>query len=69
MLTKAVRWTFGGRYSDLCYGYMAFWRHVLPTFDGGAEGFEVETFLNVRALAAGLRVVEIASFEKPRDPR
>jgi glycosyltransferase involved in cell wall biosynthesis len=66
MLTKAVRVTFGGRYSDLCYGYMAFWRHVLPTFDGGAIGFEVETFLNVRTLAAGLRVVEIASFESPR---
>jgi hypothetical protein len=29
-------------------------------------GFEVETFLNVRILAAGLRVVEIASFESPR---
>lgn len=66
VLTKAVRITFGGRYSDLCYGYMAFWRHVLPTFDGGAVGFEVETFLNVRTLAAGLRVVEIASFESPR---
>ena len=66
MLTRAVRMTFGGRYSDLCYGYMAFWRHVLPTFDGGAVGFEVETFLNVRTLAAGLRVVEIASFESPR---
>ena len=66
MLTQAVRMTFGGRYSDLCYGYMAFWRHVLPTFDGGAVGFEVETFLNVRTLAAGLRVVEIASFESPR---
>jgi glycosyltransferase involved in cell wall biosynthesis len=66
MLTKAVRMTFGGRYSDLCYGYMAFWRHVLPTFDGGAIGFEVETFLNVRTLAAGLRVVEIASFESRR---
>ncbi len=66
VLTQAVRLTFGGRYSDLCYGYMAFWRDVLPTFDGGAEGFEVETFLNVRALAAGLRVVEVASFESPR---
>ena len=66
MLTKAVRMTFGGRYSDLCYGYLAFWRHVLPTFDGGAIGFEVETFLNVRTLAAGLRVVEIASFESQR---
>lgn len=66
LLTRAVRLAFGGRYSDLCYGFMAFWRHVLPTFDGEARGFEIETFLNVRALAAGLRVVEVASFENPR---
>jgi glycosyltransferase involved in cell wall biosynthesis len=66
MLTQAVRLTFGGRYSDLCYGYMAFWRHVLPAFDPGVPGFEVETFLNVRALAAGLRIVEVASYESPR---
>jgi glycosyltransferase involved in cell wall biosynthesis len=66
VLTHAVRFAFGGRYSDLCYGYMAFWRHVLPTFEGEVQGFEIETFLNVRALAAGLRVVEVASFESPR---
>ena len=66
VLTHAVRFAFGGRYSDLCYGYMAFWRHVLPTFEGDVQGFEIETFLNVRALAAGLRVVEVASFESPR---
>jgi len=65
-LTRAVRLAFGGRYSDLCYGYMAFWRNVLPTFDGTVRGFEIETFLNIRALAAGLRVVEVASFESPR---
>jgi glycosyltransferase involved in cell wall biosynthesis len=65
-LTRAVRLTFGGRYSDLCYGFMAFWRHVLPTFDGDVQGFEIETFLNIRALAAGLRVVEVASFESRR---
>jgi glycosyltransferase involved in cell wall biosynthesis len=66
VLTKTVRATFGGRFSDLCYGYMAFWRHVLPTFEGEVQGFEIETFLNVRALAAGLRIVEVASFESPR---
>ncbi|GAA1495787.1 glycosyltransferase family 2 protein [Paeniglutamicibacter kerguelensis] len=65
-LTQAVRMVFGGRYSDLCYGYMAFWRHVLPAFEGEVGGFEVETFLNIRALAAGLRVVEVASFESSR---
>ncbi|MGH3097665.1 MAG: glycosyltransferase family 2 protein [Streptosporangiales bacterium] len=66
VLTQTVRLAFGGRYSDLCYGYMAFWRHVLPTFEGAVAGFEIETFLNIRALAAGLRVVEVASFESRR---
>lgn len=65
-LRLLVRILFGGRYSDLCYGYMAFWRHVLPAFEGKADGFEVETFLNVRSLAAGLRVVEVPSFERDR---
>jgi glycosyltransferase involved in cell wall biosynthesis len=65
-LRLAARLAFGGRYSDLCYGYMAFWRRVLPVFDGNADGFEIETFLNVRALAAGLHVTEVASFERRR---
>ena len=25
--------TFGGRYTDLCYGYNAFWRRVLPVIE------------------------------------
>lgn len=66
VLTTTVRWAFGGRYSDLCYGYMAFWRDVLPFFDEEVAGFEIETFLNVRSLAAGLRVVEVASYEENR---
>ncbi len=66
MLTYLVRASFGGRYSDLCYGYMAFWRDLLPLFDADVGGFEVETFLSVRALTAGLRVVEVASFEGRR---
>ena len=65
-LRLTARLAFGGRYSDLCYGYMAFWRRVLPVFDGTADGFEIETFLNVRALAAGLHVTEVASFERRR---
>ena len=56
----------GGRYSDLCYGYNAFWSRMLPVIEGEADGFEIETLMNVRALAAGMRVVEVASFESAR---
>ena len=65
-LRLLVRIAFGGRYSDLCYGYNAFWRRVLPVIDGDANGFEIETLMNVRSLAAGLRVAEVASHEGAR---
>ena len=31
-----------------------------------ADGFEIETLMNVRALRTGLRIVEVPSFEAPR---
>jgi hypothetical protein len=53
-------------YTDLCYGYNAFWKRALPAILPDCGGFEVETVLNVRAAKAGLRVVEVPSVEHPR---
>ena len=64
--TKVVQAFYGGRYSDLCYGYNAFWKRVLPDLALDGDGFEIETMMNVRALKAGLKVVEVPSFEKLR---
>jgi glycosyltransferase involved in cell wall biosynthesis len=61
-----VRWLFGGRYSDLCYGYNAFWADILPSLQLDADGFEIETVINIRALRARLRVTEVPSFEAER---
>lgn len=66
VLTCAVRIAFGGRYTDLCYGFNAFWADALPRIMPDCDGFEIETQLNVRALRARLNIVEIASFELPR---
>jgi glycosyltransferase involved in cell wall biosynthesis len=63
---RLVRLLFGGRYSDLCYGYNAFWRRVLPLLELDCDGFEVETMMNVRALRARLRIAEVPSFEAKR---
>ncbi len=62
----AVRVLFGGYYSDLCYGYCAFWSHVLPKLDLRSDGFEIETEMNVRALLSGIKVTEVPSFESKR---
>ncbi len=61
-----VRLFFGGEYTDLCYGYNAFWRSSLPVLRLDSTGFEVETLMNVRALRGGLRVQEVPSFEAAR---
>jgi glycosyltransferase involved in cell wall biosynthesis len=63
---QIVRLLFGGKYTDLCYGYNAFWKRVLPLLELDCNGFEVETLMNVRALKAGLQITEVPSFEYAR---
>jgi glycosyltransferase involved in cell wall biosynthesis len=63
LLVFTVRLLFGGRFGDLCYGYIAFWKRVLPQLNLDADGFEIETQMSVKALGTGLRVVEVPSFE------
>lgn len=67
-------------YTDLCYGYNAFWRDILPELNLPSsrvsminpdqrlwgDGFEIETLLACRVTAAGLRVSEVPSVEQPR---
>ena len=57
---------FGTRYTDLCYGYNAFWRHCLPHMHVACDGFEVETLINIRVARAGLAVAEVPSIEHER---
>jgi glycosyltransferase involved in cell wall biosynthesis len=68
------------RYTDLCYGYNAFWADILsrislpdPTIGVAApsgmlwgDGFEIETVLNCRIAAAQLDVREVPSVERLR---
>jgi glycosyltransferase involved in cell wall biosynthesis len=65
-LSALVNLLFGTRYSDLCYGYNAFWRHCLAHMHVTCDGFEVETLINVRVARAGLSVIEVASVEHAR---
>ena len=65
-LTGIVNLLFGTRYTDLCYGYNAFWSEILPTLDVSCNGFEVETLINVRIAKAGMKVTEVASVERER---
>ncbi len=70
---------FRTRYSDLCYGYNAFWADIIPVLDLPAtdvpaaagemlwgDGFEIETLINCRVAAAGLTISEVPSVERLR---
>ena len=66
IFTILTRRVYGGSYSDLCYGYNAFWRRVIPRLRLDGPGFEIETMMNIRALRLGLHVAEVPSFEAAR---
>ena len=71
---------FGTSYTDLCYGYNAFWADLLSLLDlpdislpapppNGmlwGDGFEIETVLNCRVAAAGMKITEVPSMERER---
>ena len=72
--------SFRTRYSDLCYGYNAFWADLIPLLDlpdhttpppeNGkmmwGDGFEIETVINCRFAAAGVAITEVPSVERLR---
>lgn len=77
-LSGTVNRLYGTRYTDLCYGFNAFWRRHVPVLGldpqpsanseerAWGDGFEIETLIHVRVASAGLRVVEVPSFEHAR---
>jgi glycosyltransferase involved in cell wall biosynthesis len=80
LLSAVVNLCSGTHYSDLCYGFNAFWREYVPVLDLDVDsppsrkgdgrlwgdGFEIETLIHMRIAEEGLRVAEVPSFEYPR---
>jgi glycosyltransferase involved in cell wall biosynthesis len=65
-LVALVRVFFRGtKFTDLCYGYNAYWSRVAPLLLD-SDGFEIETVMNIRAVRADLRIFEVPSFETER---
>jgi glycosyltransferase involved in cell wall biosynthesis len=66
VLHRLVNRVYGTRFTDLCYGFNAFWARHADTLLAGCRGFEVEAAMNIRATKAGLRIHEIPSYEHRR---
>lgn len=63
---KITNILFSVDFTDLCYGYMAFWRDILDDLHVHDVGFEIETALCIAAVSGRLKISEIPSFEKQR---
>ena len=66
LLNMLVNCMFRTQFTDLCYGYNAFWARHLDTLQINCTGFEIETLMNIRAARAGLKIYEIPSHERRR---
>jgi glycosyltransferase involved in cell wall biosynthesis len=76
-LNRIANALFRAGYTDLCYGYNAFWRDCIVHLDLDprdgtgrrklwGDGFEIETIINARMAKARLRITEVPSFEHAR---
>jgi glycosyltransferase involved in cell wall biosynthesis len=66
LLNILVNRMFGTQFTDLCYGYNAFWARHLEVLAIDCAGFEIETLMNIRAAKAGLMIQEVPSHERRR---
>jgi hypothetical protein len=63
-----VNLLWSGKYTDLCYGYIAFKRNALEklTPQLRSDDFQIETEICIKARKLGLRIVEVPSVELRR---
>jgi glycosyltransferase involved in cell wall biosynthesis len=72
LVTRALN---GTRFTDLCYGFNAFWADQLPRLDlpetcaesaQFGDGFEIEAMIICRFATSGAVIAEVPSYEYPR---
>jgi glycosyltransferase involved in cell wall biosynthesis len=66
VLSGTANLLHGTHFTDLCYGYNAFWARCLPFISIDVPGFEVETLINLRIAGAGMKITEVPSYEADR---
>ena len=79
VLNKVANFAFKTHFTDLCYGYNAFWADLVPVLDLPeidrpappkgmlwGDGFEIETVINCRFAGAQVSITEVPSIELSR---
>jgi glycosyltransferase involved in cell wall biosynthesis len=65
-LTQVAKLIYGTPYTDITYGFEAYWRDAVVDSASFSDGFQFEVQAAVRAVRFGLRTAEVACFEQRR---
>src|SRR5208337_4837590 len=68
LMALAVNILFGAKYTDLCYGFVAFNKKAIQKLAPLLESnnFEIETEIFIKAKKLGLKILEVPSVEYMR---
>ncbi len=67
VFVSLVNLIYGSKYTDMCYGYRSFSRKAVKKLKLREKGFGIETEINIKTRKAGLRAMEVPSYEKKRE--
>jgi glycosyltransferase involved in cell wall biosynthesis len=65
-LTRFANLVFGCKYTDLTFGFNAYWRPAIQHLGALADGFEFEIQAALRATSVGMRTSEVPTYEPAR---
>jgi glycosyltransferase involved in cell wall biosynthesis len=65
-LTTLSNVVFDAGYTDITYGFNAYWRRVMLNAETLSDGFEFEIQAAIRAARSGLSTAEVPCYEAPR---
>ena len=65
-LTAFANALFGASYTDITFGFNAYWRSTIRHLGRLADGFEFEIQAAIRAVTVGMRTAEVPTYEPAR---
>lgn len=65
-LTRFANLIFGSAYTDLTFGFNAYWRETITHLGVLKDGFEFEIQVALRAASVGMRTCEVPTYEPAR---
>ena len=66
LFVKMINLLYRAQYTDVAYGYNALRRDCLAKINLSSDGFEIETEMAIKFKKAGLRIIEVPSYEDAR---